>query len=179
MEDIIGIAIIAAAIGLLVNGWEIYKKEKSKNKDAQIVSTRDLFIEVLTRIGGHCHIDEENEDVVIFDYSDEHFFAVVSKEMPCVQIYDLRWMSVNVCNIDEVSEFKKSINNSNMDTAVNTYYEIDKDKMTIFASSRILIMLLPSIPRIEDYLKAILAEFFRGHKIVWEGVHNIEEVHNA
>lgn len=177
MEEIIGIAIIAAAIGLLVNGWEIYKK--NNNQELGNMRTRDLLIDVLTRIGSQCHLEEENEDVILFDYLDEHFFAVVSKEMPCVQIYDLRWMSVNVCNIDEVSEFKKSINNSNMDTAVNTYYEIDKDKMTIFASSRILIMLLPSIPRIEDYLKAILVEFFRGHKIVWEGVYNMEEVHNA
>jgi hypothetical protein len=51
--------------------------------------------------------------------------------------------------------------------------------MTIFASSRILIMLLPSIPRIEDYLKAILAEFFRSHKIVLEGIHDMEEEHKT
>ena len=32
MEEIIGIAIIAAAIGLLVNGWEIYKKNNNQDE---------------------------------------------------------------------------------------------------------------------------------------------------
>lgn len=179
MEDIIGIAIIAAAIGLLVNGWEIYKKEKSNNKDAQIVSTRDLFIEVLTRIGGHCHIDEENEDVVIFDYSAEHFIAVTSKDSPCVHIHDAHWMSVNAYNINEVANFKKAINDSNIKTRVNTYYEIDKERMKMVASSKIMIIIQPSMPQIDIILKAIFVEFIRGHRMIWEGVYNNEEAHNA
>lgn len=179
MEEIIGIAIIAAAIGLLVNGWGINKKEKGKNKDAQIVSTRDLFIDALTRIGGQCHIDEESEDVVLFDYSAEHFIAVTSKDTPCVHIHDAHWMSVNAYNIDEIADFKKAINDSNSKTRVNTYYEIDEEKMKMFANSKIMIVILPSMSQIDIFLKAIFIEFFRGHKMIWEGVYGIEEAHNA
>ena len=143
------------------------------------IGTRNLFMDVLSRIGAHCHVDESNEDVVFFEYQDEHFVAFTSKNTLYVQIYDLHWMSINVYNIDEVADFKRAINNSNRETAVNTYYEIDEERMNMVASSKILIMIIPSIPKIEEYLEAVLAEFFRDHKMILEGVYSIDEAHNA
>ena len=73
MENVIVVAIISAAIGLLVNGWDIYKK--NNNQELGNMRTRDLLIDVLTRIGSQCHFEEENEDVILFDYLDEHFLG--------------------------------------------------------------------------------------------------------
>lgn len=88
-------------------------------------------------------------------------------------------MSVNAYNINEVANFKKAINDSNIKTRVNTYYEIDEEKMKMFANSKIMIVILPSMSQIDIFLKAIFIEFFRGHKMIWEGVYGIEEAHNA
>ena len=42
-----------------------------------------------------------------------------------------------------------------------------------------MIVILPSMSQIDIFLKAIFIEFFRGHKMIWEGVYGIEEAHNA
>ena len=138
--------------------------------------TRDLFLETLTKIG--CQYEfakDEGDDRIFFAYQGEHFFVNASNEAWYIQIYDTHWGHVELYDIDEFSRLKKAINGSNLNNSVITIYTIDETGNNVDVHCKSTILFVPQIPRIEDYLRLELNEFFRAHQYVGNEMARLRE----
>jgi hypothetical protein len=140
---------------------ETNKKEKN--------GTRDLFLETLTKIGCQYEI-EEGEDVedgdIRFGYQGEYFVVRASNKTRYIQIYDTHWGHVELYDIDEFSRLKKAINESNIRNSVTTVYTIDEAGSNVDVHCKSVILFVPEIPNIADYLRLELSEYFRVHETI-------------
>ena len=140
---------------------ETNKKEKN--------GTRDLFLETLTKIGCQYEI-EEGEDVedgdIRFGYQGEYFVVRASNKTRYIQIYDTHWGHVELYDIDEFSRLKKAINESNIRNSVTTVYTIDEAGSNVDVHCKSVILFVPEIPNIADYLRLELCEYFRVHETI-------------
>lgn len=143
--------------------------EKTENKETNMeknIRTRDLFIEVLTKIGCQYQSGEGDDTRIIFAFQGENMFADASNESLYVVVWDTYWEHVELYDIDEVARMRKAINNSNLNSSVTTVYTIDKEGSSMDVHSRSMFAFVPQMPSIEDYLKAELNKFFRAHQLV-------------
>lgn len=171
-----------------LNALEIYKKcpatefidNKMNHIKAELESledkpeeeskgTRDLFLETLTKIGCQYEI-EENEDVeegdIRFGYQGEYFVVRASNKNRFIQIYDTHWGHVELYDIDEFARLKKAINESNIRNSVTTVYTIDEAGNNVDVHCKSVILFMPEIPDIADYLRLELSEYFRVHETI-------------
>jgi hypothetical protein len=139
------------------------KKETNMEKN---IRTRDLFIEVLTKIGCQYQLGEGDDTRIFFTFQGENMFADASDESLYVVVWDTYWEHVELYDIDEVSKMRKAINNSNLNSSVTTVYTIDKEGSSMDVHSRSMFAFVPQMPSIENYLKAELGKFFRAHQLV-------------
>ena len=139
--------------------------EKETNMEKNI-RTRDLFLEVLTKIGCQYQLGEGDDTRIFFAYQGENMFADASNESLYVVVWDTYWEYVELYDIDEVSRMRKAINNSNLNSSVTTVYTIDKEGSNMDVHSRSMFAFVPQMPSIEDYLKAELGKFFSAHQLV-------------
>ncbi len=139
------------------------KKETNMEKN---IRTRDLFIEVLTKIGCQYQLGEGDDTRIFFTFQGENMFADASNDSLYVVVWDAYWEHVELYDIDEVSRMRKAINKSNLNSSVTTVYTIDKDGSNMDVHSRSMFAFVPQMPSIEDYLKAELSKFFRAHQLV-------------
>lgn len=139
--------------------------EKETNMEKNI-RTRDLFLEVLTKIGCQYQLGEGDDTRIFFAFQGENMFADASNESLYVVVWDTYWEHVELYDIDEVSRMRKAINNSNLNSSVTTVYTIDKEGSNMDVHSRSMFAFVPQMPSIEDYLKAELGKFFRAHQLV-------------
>ena len=108
--------------------------EITVKKDTNIektIRTRDLFIEVLTKIGCQYQLGEGEDTRIFFTFQGENMFADASNESLYVVVWDTYWEHVELYDIDEVSRMRKAINNSNLNSSVTTVYTIDKEGSNI------------------------------------------------
>lgn len=126
--------------------------------------SRDLFLETLTEIGCQYEIDEDNE--INFAYQGEYFVVRASNDSQYIQIYDMRWMHVELYDIDEFAMLKKAINESNIKNSVVTVYTINESGNTVDVHSKSVIYFDPVIPDVVDYLRIELAEYFNVHQMI-------------
>ena len=139
--------------------------EKETNMEKNI-RTRDLFLEVLTKIGCQYQLGEGDDTRIFFAFQGENMFADASNESLYVVVWDTYWEHVELYDINEVSRMRKAINNSNLNSSVTTVYTIDKEGSNMDVHSRSMFAFVPQMPSIEDYLKAELGKFFRAHQLV-------------
>jgi tetratricopeptide (TPR) repeat protein len=126
--------------------------------------TRDLFLETLTAIGCQYEIDENDE--INFAYQGEYFVVRASNDNQYIQIYDLRWLHVELYDIDEITRLKKAINESNIRNSVTTVYTIDEAGSNVNVHSKSVIYFDSVIPNVIDYLRLELAEYFNVHQMI-------------
>lgn len=142
--------------------------------------TRELFLETLTKIGCQYELaEEENDDHIFFAYQGEHFFVNASNEAWYIQIYDTHWGHVELYDIDEFARLKKAINGSNLNNSVTTVYTIDEAGSNVDVHCKSIILFIPQIPNLEDYLRLELNEFFRVHQYVGNEMTKLREKENA
>ena len=147
------------------------KKQMENNK-----GTRDLFLETLTKIGCQYEFaEEEGDDRIFFAYQGEHFFVNATNEGWYIHIYDTHWGHVELYDIEEFARLKKAINGSNLNNSVMTVYTIDEAGGNVGVHSKSTILFVPQIPRIEDYLRLELNEFFRAHQYVGNEMARLRE----
>ena len=133
----------------------------------QTKGTRDLFMETLTKIGCQYELaEEEDDDRIFFAYQGEHFFAGVRNDWQYIHVYDTHWGHVELYDVDEFSRLRKAINESNMNNSVTTVYTIDEAGSNVDVHSKTVILFIPQIPDLENYLRLELNEFFRAHQFV-------------
>ena len=141
---------------------------KETNKEVKI-GTRDLILETLTKIGCQYEI-EEGEDIeegdIRFGYQGEYFVVRASNRTHYIQIYDTHWGHVELYDIDEFARLKKAINESNIKNSVTTVYTIDEAGSNVDVHCKSVILFVPEIPNIADYLRLEFGEYFRVHETI-------------
>ncbi len=130
----------------------------------EVKGTRDLLLETLTKIGCQYEIDDDNE--INFAYQGEYFVVRASNDNKYIQIYDMRWLHVELYDIDELARLKKAINESNIKNSVVTVYTINESSNTVDVHSKSVIYFDPVIPDVVDYLRIELAEYFNVHQMI-------------
>ncbi len=127
--------------------------------------TRDLFLETLTAIGCQYEIDEKDNEIN-FAYQGEYFVVRASNDNQYIQIYDMRWLHVDLYDIDEITRLKKAINEANIKNSVVTVYTINESDNTVDVHSKSVIFFDSVIPDVIDYLRIELAEYFNVHQMI-------------
>ena len=127
--------------------------------------TRDLFLETLTAIGCQYEIDDKDNEIN-FAYQGEYFVVRASNDNQYIQIYDMRWLHVELYDIDEITRLKKAINESNIKNSVVTVYTINESDNTVDVHSKSVIYFDSVIPDVIDYLRIELAEYFNVHQMI-------------
>ena len=130
----------------------------------EVKGTRDLLLETLTKIGCQYEIDEDNE--INFAYQGEYFIVRASNDNQYIQIYDMRWLHVELYDIDEIARLKKAINESNIKNSVVTVYTINESGNTVDVHCKSVIYFDSVIPDVIDYLRLELAEYFNVHQMI-------------
>jgi hypothetical protein len=142
--------------------------DKEINKQVKM-GTRDLFLETLTKIGCQ-YVIEEDENVeegdIRFGYQGEYFVVRASNKTHYIQIYDTHWGHVELYDVDEFARLKKAINESNIRNSVTTIYTIDEAGSNVDVHCKSVILFVPEIPNIADYLRLELSEYFRVHETI-------------
>ena len=132
---------VEGRMGLL----DIQDEEKSKD-------TRDLFLETLTKIGCQYEIGEGDDDRIYFAYQGEHFFVNAQNDWRYIQIWDTHWGHVELYDVDEFTRLRKAINGSNINNSVTTVYTIDEAGNNVDVHCKSIILFIPEIPDLENYL---------------------------
>ena len=149
---------------------------KSQIVMEQTKGTRDLLLETLTKIGCQYELGEEgNDNRIYFAYQGENFMVDATNENHYVHILDTYWGHVELYNIDEFTRLKKAINGSNLNNSVTTVYTIDEAGSNVNVHSKSVILFVPQIPDLEDYLRVELNEFFRAHRYVGNEMMKLKE----
>lgn len=141
--------------------------EQGKNEIIEIKrGTRDLFLETLTKLGCQYEIEEGEDGDIHFGYQGEYFTVRASNSSTYIQIYDTHWGHVELYDVEELSRLKKAINESNIRNSVTTIYTIDEAGKNVDVHSKSVILFIPEIPNIEEYLRIELADYFRVHETI-------------
>ena len=141
-----------------------------------IKGTRDLFMETLTKIGCQYELAEDDDDNrIFFAYQGEHFLADARDDWQYVQIWDTHWGHIELYDVDEFTRLKKAINGSNLNNSVMTIYTIDKVGKNVDVHSKSIILFIPQIPDLVNYLRLELNEFFRAHQYVGNEMAKLRE----
>ena len=142
--------------------------ERSKNVMEQTKGTRDLFLETLSKIGCQYELGEGEEDCdkIYFAYQGENFTASASNDGWYVHLWDTHWGHVELYDIDEFARLKKAINLSNLNCATMTVYTIDEAGSNVDVHCKSVILFVPEIPNIADYLRLEFGEYFRVHETI-------------
>ena len=155
-------------------------QEDKKQMENNNKGTRDLFLETLTKIGCQYEFaEEEGDDRIFFAYQGEHFFVNATNEGWYIHIYDTHWGHIELYDIDEFARLKKAINGANLNNSVMTVYTIDEAGNNVDVHCKSTILFVPQIPRIEDYLRLELNEFFRAHQYVGNEMARLRESENT
>lgn len=141
-------------------------------------NTRDFFLDTLSKIGCQYEIDEDN-DAIIFAYQGEYFQVYARDESPFVTIYDTHWAHIELCDIDEFARLQKAINQSNINNSVITVYTIDEAGGNVDVHCKSVVLFIPELPNIADYLRLELGEFFRVHNSIGAEMEKLRKAEQA
>lgn len=147
-----------------------------EEKELLEMGTRDLVLDTLTKIGSQYTIDEENNNRIGFVFQGEHFIIDASNDCLMIDIWDFWWYEQELYDIDGLSRLKRVINNANINTPINTVYSINEASGNVGVHSHKNLLFIPQIPNIENYLQAMLADFFRVHRYIATELEKIKGV---
>ena len=141
-------------------------------------NARDFFLDILSKIGCQYEIDEDN-DAIIFAYQGEYFQVYARDESPFVTLYDTHWAHIELCDIDEFARLQKTINQSNINNSVITVYTIDEAGGNVDVHCKSVVLFIPELPSIADYLRLELGEFFRVHNSIGAEMEKLRKAEQA
>ena len=155
---------------------QIEKEKETEVMENEKKGARDLLLETLTKIGCQYELaEEEGDNRIFFAYQGEHFMVGATNESCYIHIYDAHWGHVELYDIDEFARLKKAINDSNLNNSVTTVYTIDEAGSNVDVHSKSVILFIPQIPYIENYLKSELNKFFHAHHYVGNEMARLRE----
>ena len=139
---------------------EVLPLNKNDMKENQNLSTRDLCAEVLRKLNCDVQFDEENEYNMYFTYQGENFSVDTWENGLMITIWDTWWGTVDLDDLDDVSRVRKAINNINVRQNLTLMYSVDEKGQKFAVHTKRQCLLIPQIPQIENYMAAMLTDFF-------------------
>ena len=183
MNNITDITILIAVIALalwpivlfLLKTISIRKKrlehlERMTKNELDNISTQDLVISVLKKIGCQPEINEEGH--VTFKYQGDDFYIAAEEENRFIMIWNPWWGSISTDN-EAFPVLKEIINLVNVNSLVTTVYMVDEDEKTVGLHSRCHTFFSPNEGELEDHLKMLLDYFFDTHNAIKENLHQL------
>ena len=155
------IAVIALALWPVVLFALRFLRERQKRleyiermtKDEQDeVTTKDLVISVLKKIGCQPKVNEENH--ITFKYQGDDFYIAAEEENRFIMIWNPWWGSINADN-EALPYLKEIINLANVNSLVTTVYMVDEDEKTIGLHSRCHTFFSPREGELEEHMKML------------------------
>ena len=107
--------------------------ERMTKDEQDEVTTKDLVISVLKKIG--CQPKVNEEDHITFKYQGDDFYIAAEEENRFIMIWNPWWGSINADN-EALPYLKEIINLANVNSLVTTVYMVDEDEKTIGLHSR-------------------------------------------
>lgn len=186
MNNITDITILIAVIALalwpvvlfLLKTINIRKKrlehlERMTKNELDEISTQDLVISVLKKIG--CQPEINSERHVTFKYQGDDFYIAAEEENRFIMIWNPWWGSISTDN-EAFPVLKEIINLVNVNSLVTTVYMVDEDEKTVGLHSRCHTFFSPNEGELEEHLKMLLDYFFDTHNAIKE---NLNQLGNA
>lgn len=149
----------------------VYEEE---DREAISSVTRKVMTDVLDAIG--CQYNDGNEGELIVKYQGETF--VMSFGGHLARIWDYGWMSVNVDD-PTVPLLRHAINHSNYYTGNAVVLGIDKDGSKLWLHTVDTILMHPSNPDNESYVRSVLDNFFATKQHLGKLYQDMVGVHSA
>jgi hypothetical protein len=173
------IAVIALALWPVVLFALRFLRERQKRleyiermtKDEQDeVTTKDLVISVLKKIGCQPKVNEENH--ITFKYQGDDFYIAAEEENRFIMIWNPWWGSINADN-EALPYLKEIINLANVNSLVTTVYMVDEDEKTIGLHSRCHTFFSPREGELEEHMKMLLDYFFDMHNVIKDNMNQL------
>ena len=139
---------------------EVLPLNKNDMEENQNISTRDLCVEILRKLNCDVQFDEENEYNMYFTYQGENFSVDTWENGLMITIWDTWWGTVDLDDLDDVSRVRKAINNINVRQNLTLMYSVDEKGQKFAVHTKRQCLLIPQIPQIENYMAAMLTDFF-------------------
>ncbi len=143
------------------------EKEVAADDGAKDLHTRDLCFEALKRLNCNLVENDRNDDIV-FKYQNEFFTINAVDDSMFIHIWDYGWEEVDMSDIDELSRYRRAVNEMNWHLLTVLCYTCDEEekdgKRLMHIHSCISIPLVPEIPDIDSFFAYILGHFFFAHR---------------
>lgn len=148
---------------------------KEPEADYSGLATRDLLMAVLANLNCKVDVDDDDPERFYFTFQGETFCSNATNDCLMATIYDFSWGSVNVEDIDEVSNLRKAINTTNLSCGLCVMYTIDTEHNRMMVHTKRQILLVPEIRNIEQYVMAMLTGFFEVHRMLGHELDKLRE----
>ncbi len=176
MKVFLIVAALLLALALIIfAGYKLLSRKKDSKKGMEAATdsgeenlhTRDLCFEVLKRL--NCNlVDNDKSDDIVFKYQNEFFTINAVDDSMFIHIWDYGWEEVDMSDIDELSRYRRAVNEMNWHLLTVLCYTCDKEetdgKKLMHIHSCISIPLVPEIPNIDSFFAYILGHFFFAHR---------------
>ena len=165
--EIVGIVMLAL-IGLVVYKLSERSQEPGAERNASTNNGNAFKImkESLKKLG--CKPEEVDENEISFAYQGENF--IVRCQGVYARIWDPAWAGLKADD-PNVNILASAVNKANC-SIFPTVIALSDDDNSIMLHSRMDIMLVPSIPQVEEYVKSVLGSFFSAKDAVRAEFHN-------
>lgn len=134
-------------------------KKEGTVEVVKTIGTRDLFMQILKKMGCQYEIDEEDNQIR-FMWQGGHFTADVQNDCAFVVVWYLYWDEYELYDIDSLSRVKRVINDANINYNINVVYSVNETGSTFHVHSKKHFLFISQIPNIEGYLQSVLGQFY-------------------
>ena len=145
--------------------------------------TKTLLVETLDKMGYPYTVEQDDKTnrcgrirLAYMGYN----FIIWLEDSDFIFIQLFRWMVVDASDVDDVSQVRRAINETNWTNAVTTVYDFDQKANDMLISSDATVQLIPQNPDLSEYLERWLGEFFRAQKVLmleWKRMVNQDKTH--
>ena len=144
--------------------------ERLTKDELDEVSTNDLLISTLKKIG--CQPEMNEEQQICFKYQGEDFYIAAEEENRFIMIWNPWWGCINADN-EAFPVLKEIINLANVKSIVTTVYMMDEDGKTVGLHSHCHTYFSPNEGELEEHLKMLLDFFFDIHNFIKDNMNQI------
>lgn len=129
----------------------------------ETLKIRDLVQETLKEIG--CQPEVNDADQIVFMFQGTRFFIDADNNSPFIQIFETWWASIGTTNPD-AEKLKEAVNLVNQNAFPTLLYSIDEERKIIGVHCRLRAVFTPELPRLGEYMRALLSSFFQANQAV-------------
>ena len=141
------------------------RKETEGSGDTADRTPVEMMKETLEALNCELKQDEEFETRYHFEYQGEHF-QLDTNEGSCIFfISDLFWESCELSDVEEVTLYRRAINEAARYSGIALIYSISNEYNKFYVHTVREFAMPTGMPDVKNYMKYILGEFFRVHKL--------------